>query len=123
MVQPLEQLAGSSKAQGSARSGNKTHTSAQRPGQASQATASSNQPSKHVHSNQSKNASGGSTGLRTVQSAMDLKQKVDRQAEQLMRRTQSKPQLQEARLGPDYFVAHQLLGTGSFGEVFLVERK
>ena len=24
-------------------------------------------------------------------------------------------------IGPDNFVAHQLLGTGSFGEVFLVE--
>jgi len=26
-------------------------------------------------------------------------------------------------IGPEDFVAHQLLGTGSFGEVFLVERK
>lgn len=26
-------------------------------------------------------------------------------------------------VGPDNFNAHQLLGTGSFGEVFLVERK
>jgi len=26
-----------------------------------------------------------------------------------------------AEIGPDSFVAHQLLGTGSFGEVFLVE--
>ena len=30
---------------------------------------------------------------------------------------------QQLRIGPDQFVAHQLLGTGSFGEVFLVERK
>lgn len=26
------------------------------------------------------------------------------------------------KIGPESFVAHQLLGTGSFGEVFLVER-
>ena len=26
------------------------------------------------------------------------------------------------RCGPDQFVAHQLLGTGSFGEVYLVEK-
>jgi serine/threonine protein kinase len=26
-------------------------------------------------------------------------------------------------IGPDCFIAHQLLGTGSFGEVFLVEEK
>jgi len=28
----------------------------------------------------------------------------------------------QIRIGPENFVAHQLLGTGSFGEVFLVER-
>lgn len=30
--------------------------------------------------------------------------------------------LKEQRIGPDQFVAHQLLGTGSFGEVYLVEK-
>jgi serine/threonine protein kinase len=33
------------------------------------------------------------------------------------------PQQFEDLIGPENFVAHQLLGTGSFGEVFLVERK
>ena len=28
---------------------------------------------------------------------------------------------EDPEIGPDSFVAHQLLGTGSFGEVFLVE--
>ena len=42
-----------------------------------------------------------------------------------MQKSQSKARLaaDKKRVGPDQFVAHQLLGTGSFGEVFLIERK
>lgn len=29
---------------------------------------------------------------------------------------------ESSKIGPESYVAHQLLGTGSFGEVFLVER-
>jgi serine/threonine protein kinase len=31
-------------------------------------------------------------------------------------------EFKEKRIGPDQFIAHQLLGTGSFGEVYLVEK-
>ena len=51
--------------------------------------------------------------------SLELKLKVEKQA----RLKKSGQQEQEKRIGPDQFVAHQLLGTGSFGEVFLVERK
>ena len=36
--------------------------------------------------------------------------------------SEEKPLLQEEKVGPWSFIAHQLLGTGSFGEVFLVEK-
>ena len=57
----------------------------------------------------------------------DLKQKVDQQASLLvekMNRSASRATNDgsQPRIGPEQFVAHQLLGTGSFGEVFLVER-
>lgn len=29
---------------------------------------------------------------------------------------------QSTQITPDHFIAHQLLGTGSFGEVYLVEK-
>ena len=32
------------------------------------------------------------------------------------------PEEEKSRIGPEHFVAHQLLGTGSFGEVYLVEK-
>jgi serine/threonine protein kinase len=32
------------------------------------------------------------------------------------------PKRVEEKASPDMFVAHQLLGTGSFGEVYLVEK-
>lgn len=45
-----------------------------------------------------------------------------------MQRSNSKSKMpkqvdEKPRIGPNQFVAHQLLGTGSFGEVFLIERK
>jgi len=33
-----------------------------------------------------------------------------------------KTPLSPRKINPEHFVAHQLLGTGSFGEVFLVEK-
>ena len=33
-----------------------------------------------------------------------------------------KKEKEKEKIGPQSFVAHQLLGTGSFGEVFLVEK-
>jgi len=31
--------------------------------------------------------------------------------------------LTESRVGPEAFIAHSILGKGSFGEVYLVEKK
>ena len=62
------------------------------------------------------------TQLRRVDEEQDKKQESKKPGQEKQRKIEQS-KVAKDEIGPDCFLTHQLLGTGSFGEVFLVEEK